>query len=177
MFEILADFDENYQIQFKFPTVFELSQLLFIIVYVAHICACGFHLIINYISQEVDTWLVKSALVDSSWIEKYVASLYFSFTTMITVGFGDIVPISILERVYVIVIQVVSCGVFAYAISKIGSKKNQSINQASTLESHQSHHTFLSSRIRYIQRNRQEELGVQVRGGVAGWLADCFGDN
>lgn len=40
---------------------------------------------------------------------------------MITVGFGDIIPYSLLERVYVIFMQLMSCGVFAYAINTIGS--------------------------------------------------------
>jgi hypothetical protein len=36
------------------------------------------------------------------WIHRYVNALYFSFTTMITVGFGDIVPKNIYEKIYVI---------------------------------------------------------------------------
>lgn len=39
---------------------------------------------------------------------------------MITVGFGDIAPINILEKVYVIFMTIVSCGVFAYAVNTIG---------------------------------------------------------
>jgi len=69
----------------------------------AHICACGFRLILEY--QTVPkTWVTEAYLTNRTWVEIYVASLYFSFTTMITVGFGDIVPYSLLERVYVIII-------------------------------------------------------------------------
>lgn len=46
---------------------------------------------------------------------------YFSFITMITVGYGDLNPVSINERVFVIIITVISCGVFGYAINAIGS--------------------------------------------------------
>ncbi len=40
---------------------------------------------------------------------------------MITVGYGDIVPKSSYEKIYVIVITVISCGVFAYTVNTIGS--------------------------------------------------------
>ncbi|KAL4499048.1 hypothetical protein ABPG72_016950 [Tetrahymena utriculariae] len=121
IFKILYDFDESFQIQFKFPTTFELTKLCFIILYVAHIFACGFKLILNYQSDEQETWIAKSNVFHKSWIEIYIAALYFAFTTMITVGFGDIVPYSLIERVYVIIMQLISCGVFAYAINTIGS--------------------------------------------------------
>lgn len=39
---------------------------------------------------------------------------------MITVGFGDIVPVNIYEKTYVIFMTLVSCGVFAYAVNTIG---------------------------------------------------------
>lgn len=39
---------------------------------------------------------------------------------MITVGFGDIIPISIQEKTYVIFMTVISCGVFAYTVNTIG---------------------------------------------------------
>ncbi|KAL4449972.1 hypothetical protein ABPG74_015091 [Tetrahymena malaccensis] len=121
IFKILYDFDESFQIQFKFPTTFELTKLCFIILYVAHIFACGFKLILNYQSNEQETWIAKTNVFHKSWIEIYIAALYFAFTTMITVGFGDIVPYSLIERVYVIIMQLISCGVFAYAINTIGS--------------------------------------------------------
>ncbi len=39
---------------------------------------------------------------------------------MITVGFGDIVPKTIKEKLYVIVVQLISCGIFAYVVNSIG---------------------------------------------------------
>ena len=39
---------------------------------------------------------------------------------MCTVGYGDISPITNLEKIFVIVSTLFSCGVFAYAINTIG---------------------------------------------------------
>ncbi len=39
---------------------------------------------------------------------------------MITLGYGDICPISVTEKVSVICITMFSCGVFGYALNSIG---------------------------------------------------------
>lgn len=39
---------------------------------------------------------------------------------MITVGYGDVTPINTTERLFVIVVMLISCGVFAYSLSSIG---------------------------------------------------------
>lgn len=40
---------------------------------------------------------------------------------MITLGYGDIVPVTTLEKMYVISVTFISCGVFAYSVNTIGS--------------------------------------------------------
>jgi hypothetical protein len=40
---------------------------------------------------------------------------------MVTVGYGDISPVSVNEKIYVIFFTVISNGFFAYAVSIIGS--------------------------------------------------------
>jgi hypothetical protein len=39
---------------------------------------------------------------------------------MITLGYGDIYPITKIEKIYVIFVTIISCGVFAYIINTIG---------------------------------------------------------
>ncbi len=52
---------------------------------------------------------------------RYISSIYFAFITMITVGYGDISPVNNNEKIYTIIITLISCGVFGYAINTIGS--------------------------------------------------------
>ena len=40
---------------------------------------------------------------------------------MITVGYGDIHPFTSYEKLYVIIMTLISCGVFAYSVNTIGN--------------------------------------------------------
>ena len=40
---------------------------------------------------------------------------------MATVGFGDITPISINEKIFVIIMTLISCAQFAYTVNTVGS--------------------------------------------------------
>ncbi len=40
---------------------------------------------------------------------------------MMTIGYGDILPITSLERIYVIILTVISSGIFGYSMNTIGS--------------------------------------------------------
>lgn len=40
---------------------------------------------------------------------------------MITIGYGDTVPITDMEIIYVIIMSLFACGVFGYAVNTIGN--------------------------------------------------------
>ena len=51
----------------------------------------------------------------------YITSLYWAVITMLTVGYGDITPQTDKEKIFAIGTIILSCGVFAYALSKISN--------------------------------------------------------
>lgn len=67
-------------------------------------------------------WIDKlgASMMDVEWVDEYVMSLYWSVVTMITVGYGDVTPVNTSERLFVIFVMLISCGVFAYSLSCIG---------------------------------------------------------
>ena len=71
-------------------------------------------------SQGLPSWLSAIEIENADWSTKYIHSLYFSTITTLTVGYGDIIPTTNIERIYVIMMALVICGVFGYTISSIG---------------------------------------------------------
>ncbi|KAL4462119.1 hypothetical protein ABPG74_000964 [Tetrahymena malaccensis] len=62
---------------------------------------------------------LKLKIDNDSPLSQYVAAIYWSTITMTTIGYGDIVPITNLERIYVSIVTLISCGIFGYSISQI----------------------------------------------------------
>ena len=80
-----------------------------IIFFMVHILACTFFYVGDfYSSSEPMTWINTFGIQDMSPYDQYITAAYFSFTTMATVGYGDIYPVITPERVY---------GIFAMLIA------------------------------------------------------------
>ena len=105
---------ENYYLEqlVKFLIIF-LSFILFI-----HLFIC---LHIYFAFQSYPNWIVHTNIINESFSAKYITSLYFMITTMTTVGYGDIVCISFIERIYHIILLVLGTILYTFLVSKIGN--------------------------------------------------------
>ena len=106
--------------------LFKLLWLILVILTIAHLSACIFHMIaLGELDKDPDNWLVAKNYpnqfnyANEKIQTKYVSSLYWAFTTMITVGYGDIVPSTTNERIYTVFIMAVACGVFGFSVNTI----------------------------------------------------------
>ena len=54
-------------------------------------------------------------------IFSYITSIYFSVTIMLTVGFGDVIPQTSIEKAFCIFSMLITCCVFAYSMNIIGN--------------------------------------------------------
>ena len=71
-------------------------------------------------------WIAKAekmgkALKDDDWTVQYVFSLYWASTTMLSIGYGDIIPENMSEAIYTISAQFISCVLFAFSVNEIWS--------------------------------------------------------
>ena len=114
---------EYLELKKPYDGLYDLVKLFFYVFYMAHLFACTWHLL-GYRKMEKDesnNWLQKYNIVKVVWSVRYTVSIYWSFTTMITVGYGDVTPANTLERCYAAVIMVLSCAVFAYSLNSVGN--------------------------------------------------------
>eukprot|EP00347_Sterkiella_histriomuscorum_P024049 403332479 len=107
---------------FKISVGFE-RLIFFIIMSVAicHICGCFWVILAKIDDARFQTWIFRYGYQDSSNVEVYIASMYFTLTTITTVGFGDIVGVSIEERVMCIVLMIIGVFSFSFSISSLSS--------------------------------------------------------
>eukprot|EP00937_MAST-01D_sp_MAST-1D-sp2_P000148 g148.t1 len=125
-------------------------KMLVTIFFVAHIIACGWGFLGTQHSQSSDSCFVGTDVCSSNWLDKYQRgimgrpagsgevysiALYWSFTTITTVGFGDIVPHTETERYYTIFAMICGVGFYGYFIATMAALlQNLDANEARYLE-------------------------------------------
>ena len=111
---------------------FKLNSLLyFLIIFfiIAHICSCFFIFLAKTSTDEIN-WINVNTIDTVNHYEVYVASLYFNLVTIYTIGYGDITPTNIYEKLWVSIFMIAGSMLFSYTISKLSllfSENNNSI--------------------------------------------------
>ena len=54
-------------------------------------------------------------------LENYVDALYWTITTLTTVGYGDIIPVGVVQKIYTIFVQILGVGVYGLLIGNLAS--------------------------------------------------------
>ncbi len=104
-------------------TMLDLVKLAAIVFIITHWSACMFYGV-GYaeLNTTPDCWIVRAQFQDVDDYEVlYVQSLYFAFLTIATIGYGDITPVTELEKICVIAILFCACAVFSYVVGYIAS--------------------------------------------------------
>jgi len=117
------DINEYFYIQQRANTLYTLVNLIVSVMIVAHYFACGFNYmaVIEETFFNKDSWIITLGIDQYSWVSRYINAVYFSFITMVTVGFGDIKPTTDPEKVYVTFVALTSSLIFAYTVNTIGT--------------------------------------------------------
>ncbi|KAL4494862.1 hypothetical protein ABPG73_004302 [Tetrahymena malaccensis] len=121
--KVFKRIEDEFPLSTTTSNVISLIKLLFSIILNLHISALAW-LIMGFIQIKQgcqNTWMDGASISSSEWYVQYIYSYYFSTVTMITVGYGDISPRTVAEKVLCIVNMMIACGQFAYSVNSIGN--------------------------------------------------------
>ncbi|CAD8189124.1 unnamed protein product [Paramecium pentaurelia] len=121
---IFDKIEEQLQTYTTINTIASFLKLSFFVLFWSHWLGCIFH----FVGMNEDpnhNWLVIAGIYDSPIEVRYVTSIYWAVTTMITVGYGDISPQTTTERFCGIFFLLVACGVLSFTMNSIGNTMQQ----------------------------------------------------
>lgn len=89
---------------------------------VAHVFGLIIYSSVYLRDQGEMTWLMSDgkALHMKPWLTKYIYSVYFAITTIVTVGYGDLTPQNEAEVVVIMILEICGTSFFGYMINVIG---------------------------------------------------------
>jgi hypothetical protein len=75
----------------------------------------------KYDETNRQNWIFNNNYIDSGDWELYVTSFYYTVTTIMTVGYGDITAVSVTEKLLAILLMLIGVILFSYATGSISS--------------------------------------------------------
>ncbi|CAK88798.1 unnamed protein product (macronuclear) [Paramecium tetraurelia] len=101
--------------------IVDLVKLGYTILAAAHFSACIWFLVGSTGNPNDTSWIKAQNIENEQWFNQYLHSLYWSIITMTTIGYGDITPQNLRERVFAVGMALSAVGVFGYSIGNINS--------------------------------------------------------
>ncbi|HNA78388.1 MAG TPA: ion transporter, partial [Turneriella sp.] len=90
------------------PGIVRLIFTVFIVLVIAHWISCGW-IALGKIDEKADA------------VTNYIRALYWTITTITTIGYGDITPTSNIQTLYTMVVQLIGAGMYGYIIGNLAS--------------------------------------------------------
>lgn len=131
-FKKLDDFSDSINRFLKF--------LIFFII-LTHITACLWCFLAKFqiALGETQNWIHHYKLQDEKDYLIYISAIYFILTTIFSIGYGDITAVNLYERAYIVLIMMIGCFVYSFAITSLSNifskfdKKTEIFNKKEAL--------------------------------------------
>ncbi|KAM4133083.1 hypothetical protein ACJW30_01G301500 [Castanea mollissima] len=97
------------------------AKLICVTLFAVHCAGCFYYLLAARYRDPKKTWIgatMEDFLHQSLWI-RYVTSIYWSITTLTTVGYGDLHPVNTREMIFDIFYMLFNLGLTAYLIGNM----------------------------------------------------------
>mmetsp|Transcript_2402 Transcript_2402/g.1659 ORF Transcript_2402/g.1659 Transcript_2402/m.1659 type:complete len:97 (+) Transcript_2402:130-420(+) len=87
-----------------------------------HCVGCFWYLVSELESFDFNTtWVWSRNIQDANIIESYMTSVYWSFSTVLTVGYGDVSAHTDFERIFSIIWMMLGVAFYTFTISTLTS--------------------------------------------------------
>ncbi|ERN20685.1 hypothetical protein AMTR_s00070p00197870 [Amborella trichopoda] len=97
------------------------TRLLSVTLLLVHLAGCFYYFLADKYPQEGRTWIGSGNpnFKDSGLWVRYISSIYWSITTMTTVGYGDLHAVNTIEMIFIIFYMLLNLGLTAYIIGNM----------------------------------------------------------
>lgn len=98
-----------------------LISAVFLLLIFAHINSCLWHFFAKIDEFGPDTWVARGGFLDDSNGMLYLRGLYFTFTVLTTVGFGDIHAFTVTEMIACMLLMLFGIGFYSFVVGTLSS--------------------------------------------------------
>jgi hypothetical protein len=103
------------------PGFLRVVKILISILILMHWLASAWFFTAFAVAFPVDSWAVRAGIENAGPVAQYIRSLYWTITTMTTVGYGDITPQRTAEYVFALMTMLMGASIYAFIIGSIAS--------------------------------------------------------
>ncbi|KAI5661553.1 hypothetical protein M9H77_20876 [Catharanthus roseus] len=97
------------------------ARLFFVTLLLVHCAGCLYYLLADRYPHQGNTWMsaVNPNFREKSLWFRYISAIYWSMTTMTTVGYGDMHAVNSLEMIFITLYMLLNLGLTAYIIGNM----------------------------------------------------------
>jgi len=140
------------------PGYLRILKFVGVVAIAIHWLACGWFLTSAVAHFPTDCWVVRCEIRNAPPADQYIRSLYWTITTMTTVGYGDITPARSTEYIVTMAIMLLGASMYAFIIGNVASLLSN-LDSAKAGYWHR-----MESATEYLRcRGAPKELGNRVR--------------